>query len=110
MNRVLREATLAVTGLARGLGDPLRLIEERQQRLDVSGERLALATRGLVDRRAHALAAARLVSPVAVLVAKQQALSTEARVLEGAMKRYVSDTRQKMRARRGSHRAVRGDG
>src|SRR6188768_3737393 len=55
MNRVLREATLAVTGLARGLGDPLRLIEERQQRLDVSGERLALATRGLVERRAHAL-------------------------------------------------------
>src|SRR5215208_4104605 len=40
MSRVLREATLAVTGLARGLGDPLRLIEERQQRLDVSGERL----------------------------------------------------------------------
>ena len=67
MNRVLREANLAVTGLARGLGDPLRLIEERQQRLDVSGERLALATRQLVERRGHALAAARLVSPVAVL-------------------------------------------
>ena len=65
MNRVLREATLAVTGLARGLGDPLRLIEERQQRLDVSGERLALATRGLVERRGQALAAARLISPVA---------------------------------------------
>src|ERR1700730_623611 len=36
MNRVLREANLAISGLARGLGDPLRLIEERQQRLDVS--------------------------------------------------------------------------
>ena len=80
MNRVLREANLAVTGLARGLGDPLRLIEERQQRLDVSGERLALATRQLVERRGHALAAARLVSPVAVLIAKQQALVAEARV------------------------------
>ena len=75
MNRVLREATLAVTGLARGLGDPLRLIEERQQRLDVSGERLALATRALVERRGHALAAARLISPVAVIVAKQQCWS-----------------------------------
>ena len=96
MNRVLREATLAVSGLARGLGDPLRLIEERQQRLDVSGERLALATRGLVERRAQALAAARLVSPVAVLIAKQQALTAEARVLEGAMRRYVGDTRQKI--------------
>src|SRR5215218_4989157 len=96
MNRVLREATLAVTGLARGLGDPLRLIEERQQRLDVSGERLALATRGLVERRGQALAAARLISPVAVLVAKQQALTAEVRVLEGAMRRYVGDTRQKI--------------
>jgi exodeoxyribonuclease VII large subunit len=96
MNRVLREANLAVTGLARGLGDPLRLIEERQQRLDVSGERLALATRQLVERRGHALAAARLTSPVAVLLAKQQALVAETRVLEGAMRRYVGDTRQKI--------------
>jgi exodeoxyribonuclease VII large subunit len=96
MNRVLREANLAVSGLARGLGDPLRLIEERQQRLDVSGERLALATRQLVERRGHALAAARLVSPVAVLAAKRQALVAEVRVLEGAMRRYVGDTRQKI--------------
>ena len=96
MNRVLREAALAVTGLARGLGDPLRLIEDRQQRLDVSGERLTLATRQLVERRDHQLAAARLVSPVAVLLAKQQALTAEARVLEGAMRRYVGDTRQKI--------------
>jgi exodeoxyribonuclease VII large subunit len=96
MNRVLREAGLAVSGLARGLGDPLRLIEERQQRLDVSGERLALATRQLVERRGHALAVARLVSPIAVLLAKQQALSSEVRVLEGAMRRYVGDTRQKI--------------
>jgi exodeoxyribonuclease VII large subunit len=96
MNRVLREAALAVSGLARGLGDPLRLIEDRQQRLDISGERLALATRQLVERRSQQLAAARLVSPVSVLVAKQQALTAEARVLEGAMKRYVGDTRQKI--------------
>jgi len=96
MNRVLREANLAVTGLARGLGDPLRLIEDRQQRLDVSGERLALAMRQLVERSDHQLAAARLVSPIAVLLAKQQALVAETRVLEGAMRRYVGDTRQKI--------------
>jgi len=96
MNRLLREASLAVSGLARGLGDPRRLIEERQQRLDVSGERLTLATRGLVDRRSQQLAAARLVSPVAVLVAKQQALMAESRVLDAAMKRYAGDTRQKI--------------
>src|SRR5215470_189582 len=43
LNRFLREANVALTGLGRGLGDPLRLIEERQQRVDVSGERLARA-------------------------------------------------------------------
>jgi len=96
LNRALREASVALTGLARGLGDPVRLIEERQQRLDVCGERLALATRQLVERRDHQLAAARLVSPLAVINAKEQALVSEVRVLEGAMRRYVSDTHQKI--------------
>jgi exodeoxyribonuclease VII large subunit len=96
MNRVLREANLAVTGLARGLGDPLRLIEERQQRLDVSGERLALATRQLVERRGHALAAARLIEPHAVIRAKEQLLVAEARALRGAMERFKGDTVQRI--------------
>ncbi len=96
VNRMLRESAVELAGLARGLGDPRRLIEERQQRLDVSGERLALATRQLVERRGHALAAARLVSPTAVINAKQQLLVAEVRVLEGAMRRYVGDTRQKI--------------
>src|SRR3954464_4593952 len=95
MNRGLRDATLAVTGLARGLGDPLRLIEERQQRLDVSGERLALATRGLVERRGHALAAARLVSPQRVIDAKQQLFDSEVRALKSAAERFKADTLQK---------------
>src|SRR5206468_1512034 len=95
LNRLLREATLAVTGLARGLGDPLRLIEERQQRLDVSGERLALATRGLVERRGHQLAAARLVTPQRVMDAKQQLLDSEVRALRSAGERFKADTLQK---------------
>jgi len=96
MNRVLREANLAVTGLARGLGDPLRLIEERQQRVDVSGERLALATRRLVERRDHELAAARLVKPNMVIAAKEQMLDSEARALKSAMERFKGDTLQKI--------------
>ncbi|SKA24169.1 Exodeoxyribonuclease VII large subunit [Enhydrobacter aerosaccus] len=96
MNRALREANVALSGLARGLGDPLRLIEERQQRLDVCGERLALAMHRLVERRDHQLAAARLASPLAVINAKEQALVAEGRVLEGAMRRYAGDTRQKI--------------
>jgi exodeoxyribonuclease VII large subunit len=96
MNRALREASTELAGLARGLGDPRRLIEERQQRLDVSGERLALAARALVDRRGHELDRARLTSPIAVINAKEQALFAEGRVLDGAMRRYVGDTRQKI--------------
>ncbi|MFO1158838.1 MAG: exodeoxyribonuclease VII large subunit [Reyranellaceae bacterium] len=96
MSRLLRERGVELAGLGRGLGDPRRLIEERQQRLDERGERLALATRQLVERRAHALAAARLVSPVAVLAAKQQAFLSEARMLDSAMKRYKDGALQKM--------------
>jgi exodeoxyribonuclease VII large subunit len=94
VSRLLRERGVELAGLARGLGDPRRLLEERQQRLDERGERLALATRQLVERRA--LAAARLASPVAVLTAKRQAFVGEARMLDSAMKRYVGDARQKM--------------
>jgi exodeoxyribonuclease VII large subunit len=95
MNRVLREAGLAVSSLARGLGDPLRLIEERQQRLDVSGERLALATRGLVELRGHQLAAARLVTPQRVIDTKQQLFDSEVRAMRSAFERYRADTLQK---------------
>jgi len=94
-NRVLREAATALTGLARGLGDPRRLIEERQQRVDVSGERLMLATRALVDRRGQDLAVARLIGPQAVIAAKAQLLASESRALDGAMKGFKSDALQK---------------
>ena len=96
MTRLLREQAMELAGLVRGLGDPRRLIEERQQRLDVSGERLALATRQLVDRRATALAAARLIEPHAVIAAKEQLLSAEARALRSAMERFRGDTLQKI--------------
>jgi exodeoxyribonuclease VII large subunit len=96
INRLLREANVALTGLGRGLGDPLRLIDERQQRVDVNGERLALAMGQLVDRRTHQVAAARLVRPQAVLDVKERALAAETRMLDGAMRRYVGDTVQRM--------------
>lgn len=96
VNRLLRESTMELAGLARGLGDPRRLIEERQQRLDVSGERLGLAMRQLVDRRAQSLAAARLLQPNAVIATKEQLLVAESRALRAAMERFKSDTRQKI--------------
>ncbi len=96
INRLLRESTMELAGLARGLGDPRRLIEERQQRLDVSGERLGLAMRQLVDRRAQSLAAARLLRPNAVIAAKEQMLAAESRALRSAMERFKGDTLQKI--------------
>jgi exodeoxyribonuclease VII large subunit len=95
MTRLLRERSMELAGLARGLGDPRRLIEERQQRIDVSGERLALAARQLVERRVHQLSAARLVSPQAVIAAKEQALVAEGRALTRAVDRFKSDALQK---------------
>ena len=96
VNRLLRESAVELAGLARGLGDPRRLIEERQQRLDVSGERLTHATRQLVERRAQALAAARLLQPNAVIAAKEQMLAAESRALRSAMERFKGDTLQKI--------------
>ncbi|MBL8836893.1 MAG: exodeoxyribonuclease VII large subunit [Alphaproteobacteria bacterium] len=42
LTRLVSERRTQVAGLARGLGDPRRLVEECRQRLDVSGERLSL--------------------------------------------------------------------
>ena len=77
MNRALREAATELAGLARGLGDPRRLIEDYQQRLDVADERLR-------------------AGPQRVIEVKQQLLAGEARALRSAGERYKGDTRQKI--------------
>jgi exodeoxyribonuclease VII large subunit len=77
LNRALREASTELAGLARGLGDPRRLIEERQQRLDVAGERL-------------------IAGPRRVIEVKQQLIVAEARALKGAGERFKSEMRQKI--------------
>ncbi len=51
LQRRITEGRARVEGLARGLGDPRRLIEERAQRLDERGERLRLAFANLLHRR-----------------------------------------------------------
>src|SRR6187401_3621178 len=76
MTRALREATTELAGLARGLGDPRRLIEEQQQRLDIAGERL-------------------INGPRRVIEVKQQLIAAEARALRGAGERFKSDALQK---------------
>ncbi len=77
MNRALREASTELAGLARGLGDPRQMIEERQQRVDVAGERLRLG-------------------PKRVIEAKEQLIVAESRALKSAGERYKSITKQKL--------------
>ena len=77
MNRALREAATELTGLARGLGDPRQMIEERQQRLDIAGERLQLGPRRVIE-------------------VKQQLIVAEARALRGAGERFKSEIKQRI--------------
>jgi exodeoxyribonuclease VII large subunit len=76
MTRALRDAAFALTSLARGLGDPRQMIEERQQRVDVAGERLRLGPRRVIE-------------------IKQQLIAGEARALRSAGERFKSDALQK---------------
>jgi exodeoxyribonuclease VII large subunit len=76
MTRALRDAAFALTSLARGLGDPRPMIEERQQRVDVAGERLLLGPRRVIE-------------------IKQQLIAGEARALRSAGERYKGDALQK---------------
>ena len=77
LNRHLREAATELTGLARGLGDPRQMIEERQQRLDVAAERLQRGPRRVIE-------------------VKQQLIAGEARALRAAGERYKSEIRQRV--------------
>ncbi|HJQ57546.1 MAG TPA: exodeoxyribonuclease VII large subunit [Vineibacter sp.] len=96
LSRRLREAETELAGLARGLPDPLRLIEERGQRLDVTAERLATATTGLVALRHAQFAgvADRLRTPREIIDAKAQKLAGEWRAFTGALRRYAGETLQ----------------
>jgi len=58
LQRCVAEARTRLDGLARGLGAPERLIEERAQRLDERAERLGLAFNALIDGHRGRLAEA----------------------------------------------------
>jgi exodeoxyribonuclease VII large subunit len=77
LNRALREASTELAGLARGLGDPRRLIEEYQQRLDVAERHLRAGPRRVIE-------------------VKQQLIVAEARALRGAGERYKSEVKQRI--------------
>jgi exodeoxyribonuclease VII large subunit len=83
LQRRVTEGRARVEGLARGLGDPRRVIEERAQRLDERGERLRLAFGNLLHRRVAQIAelGARLPHPrIVVDRARQRAADLAARL------------------------------
>jgi exodeoxyribonuclease VII large subunit len=96
LTRRLREAETELAGLARGLPDPHRLIEERAQRVDDSAERLAKATVNLValKRSSFEGLSGRLRTPHEVIERKARDLAEEWRVLVGGLRRYAGEARQ----------------
>jgi exodeoxyribonuclease VII large subunit len=76
-----------VEGLARGLGDPRRLLEEARQRVDDRGERLALGLRGwLAERRRRLdLAGRGLTHPRERLARARDALAGQAALLAASL-------------------------
>ena len=89
--RLLTERKLQLDGLARGLPDPVGLIETAAQRLDDRAERLDLAMAGLLRDRAAQIAhaAARLKHPRERLEEAARQLATSGARLRPALDRAV---------------------
>lgn len=81
-----------VAGLARGLPDPVSLIETAAQRLDDRSERLQVAIANLLERRRAMTAecGARLRHPRDQIAAKRQELASCVRALDGAARNAVA--------------------
>jgi exodeoxyribonuclease VII large subunit len=77
LNRRMDDARIALQAAARGLGDPSRMLDERQQRMDEIGGRLPQATLTLIER-------------------KQRELDGEKRALNAAMSAFKSATAQRV--------------
>ncbi|MGH6941722.1 exodeoxyribonuclease VII large subunit [Hypericibacter sp.] len=90
--RDLAHRRTEVQGLARGLPEPRRLIEEKTQQLDGWIERLKGAERGFFAERQRQVAtlAARLVTPGEMIRRKSQELAHGATLLKNAMAAFAA--------------------
>ncbi len=91
--RLLDDRAARLTGLARGLPDVARLVEDLTQRLDDRARRLALAGPAFLERRAAEVAhlAARLRGPRELLTIRAGELGHLARSLDGAAMRLLEE-------------------
>lgn len=86
--RLIGDRTTRLEGLARGLPDPLRLLEDQAQRLDDRAERLRLALAGGLDARLAAVQrlGASLRSPREQIATKAADLRQRAAALDSGWK------------------------
>ena len=98
--RLLAERRLRLDGLARGLPDPVGLIETAAQRLDDRAERLDLAMAGLLRDRAGRVthAAARLKHPREQLAEAQRHLDIMSARLRPALDRAGERSAERLQA------------
>ena len=93
--RLVEERRQRVIGLARGLPDPARRIEDLMRKVDDWGERLPNALANLLHRRQTQLGqlAARLPSPRQQIGDKRHALAIQAGRLDAAYARHLDQRR-----------------
>jgi len=98
MNRCLRDNSLRLEGLSRGLPDLGRMVEESLQRLDDWSERLGNSLEvGLAVRRSTlAAAAGQLRRPTHLIRQGADRVHGEARALDRAMSGYLKDRRSRL--------------
>ncbi len=94
--RMIEERRVQVEGLARGLPDPFRLLDEKTQRLDERGERLHNAAGRFLERRVSLVAelAARLPHPRQQLRLMEAQLGAQVERLRLAGARVVETPQQ----------------
>ncbi len=92
--RGLDESALRLRGAARGLPEPVALVEQVAQRLDDQAERLALGLRAILVGAAQTLQAtsARLRHPREVMALHAQALTLQGRALDRAAMQILRNT------------------
>ena len=88
-----------LVNLSRGLGDPIRLLEEARQRLDIWGERLDQAIRNRHRDGVQRLAGLHLITPKQKLTAARQATQSWTERLAQAIQRILVQKTQALTRR-----------
>lgn len=100
LSRYVGEQRLHLDGLARGLLDPRRLLETKNQKLDDETERLALAARNLIDRQRQKIfqLTGRFRSPLELYRRSAEGLTRVVPLMMKAMQQNLRTTERQIAA------------